>query len=262
MMPVPDSGSRRPLSCIVVDDEPLALKVLVDFCQQVPFLELRGQFQEALVAAAFLQDTPVDVVFLDIQMPRLTGLQLAQLLPVPRPRIIFTTAHPDYAVQSYELPALDYLLKPISFERFVQAAHRARAALLPPAAPVPHPTAPETPEAADEVLFVRHDGRLRRVPVDDIFYVEGQKEYLMYYTATGKLLILQSFRKLEEQLPAGPLRAHPQVLPHQPAPPRIRGTPPRAGPRHRSAHRRNLPRRAAGSAALPREIGINSPVSC
>ena len=145
----------------------------------------------------------MDVVFLDIQMPRLTGLQLAQLLPVPRPRIIFTTAHPDYAVQSYELPALDYLLKPISFERFVQAAHRARAALLPPATPAPHPTAPETPEAADEVLFVRHDGRLRRVPVDDIFYVEGQKEYLMYYTATGKLLILQSFRKLEEQLPAG-----------------------------------------------------------
>ncbi|MBT9394983.1 LytTR family DNA-binding domain-containing protein [Hymenobacter sp. NST-14] len=196
--------TRRPISCIVVDDEPLALKVLVDFCRQVPFLELRGQFQEALAAAAFLQDTPVDVVFLDIQMPRLTGLQLAQLLPVPRPRIIFTTAHPDYAVQSYELPALDYLLKPISFERFVQAAHRARAALLPPAAPAPHPaTPPETPEAADEVLFVRHDGRLRRLPVDDIFYVEGQKEYLMYYTATGKLLILQSFRKLEEQLPAG-----------------------------------------------------------
>ncbi|OWP64911.1 DNA-binding response regulator [Hymenobacter amundsenii] len=193
----------RPISCIVVDDEPLALKVLVDFCQQVPFLVLKGQFQEALAAAAFLQDTPVDVVFLDIQMPRLTGLQLAQLLPVPRPRIIFTTAHPHYAVQSYELPALDYLLKPISFERFVQAAHRARAALLPPAAPVPHPVIPESPEAADEALFVRHDGRLRRVLVDDIYYVEGQKEYLMYYTATGKLLILQSFRKLEEQLPAG-----------------------------------------------------------
>ncbi|MFD2787690.1 LytR/AlgR family response regulator transcription factor [Hymenobacter rubripertinctus] len=195
--------TRRPISCIVVDDEPLALQVLVDFCQQVPFLELRGQFQEALAAAAFLQDTPVDVVFLDIQMPRLTGLQLAQLLPAPRPRIIFTTAHPDYAVQSYELPALDYLLKPVSFERFVQAAHRARAALLPPAAPAAVAAAPESPEAADEVLFVRHDGRLRRVPVDAMYYVEGQKEYLMYYTATGKLLILQSFRKLEEQLPAG-----------------------------------------------------------
>ncbi|SDX80271.1 LytR/AlgR family response regulator transcription factor [Hymenobacter psychrophilus] len=204
MMPVPDSGSRRPVSCIVVDDEPLARKVLVDFCGQVTFLALQGQFGDALAAAAFLQDNPVDVVFLDIQMPRLTGLQLAQLLPAPGPRIIFTTAHPDYAVQSYELPALDYLLKPISFERFVQAAHRARAALLPPAATTATPEAAAAdPAAADEVLFVRHDSRLRRVLVDDIYYVEGQKEYLMYYTATGKLLILQSFRKLEEQLPAG-----------------------------------------------------------
>ncbi|SES84361.1 LytR/AlgR family response regulator transcription factor [Hymenobacter actinosclerus] len=199
--------TRRPISCLVVDDEPLARKVLVDFCQQVPFLALQGQFGDALAAAAFLQDNPVDVVFLDIQMPRLTGLQLAQLLPAPGPRIIFTTAHPDYAVQSYELPALDYLLKPISFERFVQAAHRARAALLPPA-PTAAPAAPEAPAAdptvaADEALFVRHDSRLRRVLVDDIYYVEGQKEYLMYYTASGKLLILQSFRKLEEQLPAG-----------------------------------------------------------
>ncbi|NVO30153.1 LytR/AlgR family response regulator transcription factor [Hymenobacter lapidiphilus] len=200
--------TRRPISCLVVDDEPLARKVLVDFCGQVPFLELRGQFGDALAAAAFLQDNLVDVVFLDIQMPRLTGLQLAQLLPQPGPRIIFTTAHPDYAVQSYELPALDYLLKPISFERFVQAAHRARAALLPPLAPATATAAEAAtpvadPAAADEALFVRHDNRLRRVLVDDIYYAEGQKEYLMYYTATGKLLVLQSFRKLEEQLPAG-----------------------------------------------------------
>jgi two-component system, LytTR family, response regulator len=190
--------SRFPLSCVVVDDEPLALKVLADYCTQVPFLALRGQFHDALTAVAFLQDTPVDVVFLDIQMPRLTGLQLAQLLPQPGPRIIFTTAHPDYAVQSYELPALDYLLKPISFERFVQAAHRARAVLQPPApAEIPEPA------AADEALFVRHDNRLRRVPINDLYYVEGQKEYLMYYTATGKILTLQSFRKLEELLPTG-----------------------------------------------------------
>jgi DNA-binding LytR/AlgR family response regulator len=196
---------RRPLTCAIVDDEHLALKVLAEYCGQVPFLELKGQFHDALTAVAFLQDNPVDVVFLDIQMPRLTGLQLAQLLPQPGPRIIFTTAHPDYAVQSYELPALDYLLKPISFERFVQAAHRARAALGHPApaavaAPAPE-AAPETP--AGEALFVRHDNRLRRVLVADIHYVEGQKEYLMLYTSGGKILTLQSFRKLEELLPPG-----------------------------------------------------------
>ncbi|AHJ99258.1 LytR/AlgR family response regulator transcription factor [Hymenobacter swuensis] len=197
------SVTRRPLSCVVVDDEPLALKVLADYCAQVPFLELLGQFHDALTAVAFLQDTPVDVVFLDIQMPRLTGLQLAQLLPAPGPRIIFTTAHPDYAVQSYELPALDYLLKPISFERFVQAAHRARAALHQPVTANAPTEAPDPAATADEALFVRHDNRLRRVLVDDMYYVEGQKEYLMYYTATGKILTLQSFRRLEELLPTG-----------------------------------------------------------
>jgi two-component system LytT family response regulator len=199
------NAPRRPLTCAIVDDEHLALKVLAEYCGQVPFLELKGQFNDALTAVAFLQDNPVDVVFLDIQMPRLTGLQLAQLLPQPGPRIIFTTAHPDYAVQSYELPALDYLLKPISFERFVQAAHRARAALgqsatIPTVMPTPEVSA-EAP--AGEALFVRHDNRLRRVLVSDIYYVEGQKEYLMLYTGGGKILTLQSFRKLEELLPLG-----------------------------------------------------------
>ncbi|QJX46206.1 response regulator transcription factor [Hymenobacter taeanensis] len=198
--------SRRPLTCAIVDDEHLALKVMAEYCGQVPFLELKGQFHDALAAVAFLQDNPVDVVFLDIHMPRLTGLQLAQLLPQPGPRIIFTTAHPDYAVQSYELPALDYLLKPISFERFVQAAHRARAALGHSATlPAASASAPEAPGEvlAGEALFVRHDNRLRRVPVADIYYVEGQKEYLMLYTGGGKILTLQSFRKLEELLPPG-----------------------------------------------------------
>ncbi|WP_055562651.1 LytR/AlgR family response regulator transcription factor, partial [Hymenobacter sp. AT01-02] len=132
--------------------------------------------------------------------------QLAQLLPQPGPRIIFTTAHANYAVQSYELPALDYLLKPISFERFVQAAHRARAALSQPT-PAATPATPEAPEmggaVGEEALFVRHDNRLRRVLVADIYYVEGQKEYLMLYTGSGKILTLQSFRKLEELLPPG-----------------------------------------------------------
>lgn len=197
------NAPRRPLTCAIVDDEHLALQVLAEYCAQVPFLELKGQFNDALAAVAFLQDNPVDVVFLDIQMPRLTGLQLAQLLPQPGPRIIFTTAHANYAVQSYELPALDYLLKPISFERFVQASHRARAALGQSATT---PTATPAPEASaeapvGEALFVRHDNRLRRVPVADIYYVEGQKEYLMLYTGGGKILTLQSFRKLEELLP-------------------------------------------------------------
>ncbi|MBX0291286.1 LytTR family DNA-binding domain-containing protein [Hymenobacter sp. HSC-4F20] len=190
---------RRPLTCVIVDDEPLALNVLAEYCAHVPFLELKGRFQEALAAVAFLQDAPVDVVFLDIHMPRLNGLQLAQLLPQPAPRIIFTTAHAQYAAESYELPALDYLLKPVRFERFVQAAHRAHAALRPPTSPTPS----EPAEQADEVLFIRQDSRLHRVPVADLYYAEGQKEYLMLYTAAGRMLTLQSFRGLEELLPPG-----------------------------------------------------------
>lgn len=191
--------ARRPLTCVIVDDEPLALTVLAEYCAQVPFLALKGQFQEALAATEFLQDNPVDVVFLDIHMPRLTGLQLAQLLPTPAPRIIFTTAHAEYAAESYELPALDYLLKPIRFERFVQAAHRARAALVPVSAGAPA----EPAESLAEALFIRQDNRLRRLLVTDLYYAEGQKEYLMLYTAAGKMLTLQSFRGLEELLPPG-----------------------------------------------------------
>ncbi|HEX8425280.1 LytTR family DNA-binding domain-containing protein [Hymenobacter sp.] len=190
---------RRPLTCAIVDDEPLALNVLAEYCAQVPFLALKGQFREALAAVEFLQDNPVDIVFLDIHMPRLTGLQLARLLPVPAPRIIFTTAHAEYAAESYDLPALDYLLKPIRFERFVLATHRARAAL----APVGAGATAEPAENLNDALFVRQDNRLRRVLVADLYYAEGQKEYLMLYTAAGKLLTLQSFRGLEELLPPG-----------------------------------------------------------
>ncbi|OON70469.1 LytR/AlgR family response regulator transcription factor [Hymenobacter sp. CRA2] len=188
---------RRPLTCIIIDDEHLALGVLAEYCAQLPFLELRGQFTDAVAAVAFLQEHPVDVVFLDIHMPRLTGLQLVQLLPAPAPRIIFTTAYAEYAVQSYELNALDYLLKPVAFERFVQAVGKARVALDGGSA-----TAIESQQPA-EAMLVRQDSRLRRVVFDDIFYIEGMKEYLMLYTAAGKILTLQSFRRMEELLPAG-----------------------------------------------------------
>ncbi|MBO0357092.1 response regulator transcription factor [Hymenobacter sp. BT186] len=191
------------MTCVILDDEPLALDLLADYCAQVPGLKLLGQFDEALVGLAFLQDNPVDVVFLDIHMPRLTGLQLAQLLPQPGPRIIFTTAYDQYAVRSYELNATDYLLKPVAFERFVQAVQKVRQQLAPaatPAVPAAPPVAevyPTTPDA----MFVKNEHRLQRVAFDDILYIEGMKEYLMIYTTTGKVLTLQSFRRVEEVLP-------------------------------------------------------------
>jgi DNA-binding LytR/AlgR family response regulator len=199
----------RKLSCVIIDDEPLALDLLAGYCAQVPYLELKGQFHDALVGLAFVQDNPVDVVFVDIHMPRITGLQLVQLLPTPGPRVVFTTAYDQYAVRSYELSATDYLLKPISFERFVQAVNKVRqqqappvsgAAALPAPAPAAHPEAPVVP-TSPEAMFVKNEHRLQRVAFDDILYIEGMKEYLMIYTVGGKILTLQSFRRVEEVLP-------------------------------------------------------------
>ncbi|GAA4014521.1 LytTR family DNA-binding domain-containing protein [Hymenobacter fastidiosus] len=195
------------LTCVILDDEPLALDLLADYCAQVPGLELKGQFDDALAGLAFLQDHPVDIVFLDIHMPRLTGLQLAQLLPAPGPRIIFTTAYDQYAVRSYELNAADYLLKPIAFPRFVQAVQKVRQQLsstgVLPGGPGPAgPTGPvESLPVAPDAMFVKNEHRLQRVAFADILYIEGMKEYLLIYTTTGKILTLQSFRRLEEVLP-------------------------------------------------------------
>ena len=194
------------LTCAILDDEPLALDLLADYCAQVPFLELKGQFHDALAGLAFLQDHPVDLVFLDINMPRLTGLQLVQLLPAPAPRIIFTTAFDQYAVQSYTLNAADYLLKPIAFDRFLQAVGKVRPAGAAGAPPLPAPvapTAPPTPPATApaDAMFVKNEHRLQRVAFDDILYIEGMKEYLMLHTTTGNILTLQSFRRVEEVLP-------------------------------------------------------------
>ena len=200
------------LTCAILDDEPLALDLLADYCAQVPFLELKGRFHDALAGLAFLQDNPVDVVFLDISMPRLTGLQLVQLLPAPAPRIIFTTAFDQYAVQSYTLNAADYLLKPIAFDRFLQAVNKVRpvagaaaamgsntASTLPAA--VEAAAAPAAPVAPADAMFVKNEHRLQRVAFDDILYVEGMKEYLMLHTTAGNILTLQSFRRVEEVLP-------------------------------------------------------------
>ncbi|RYU80482.1 LytR/AlgR family response regulator transcription factor [Hymenobacter persicinus] len=199
-----DSFSPAPgsLTCIIVDDEPLATAVLQRYCAQLPGLQLAGIFHDALSALAFLQTTPVDLVFLDIEMPGLTGLQLARILPAgPGPRLILTTAYDHYAVQSYELGVVDYLLKPIGFPRFVQAVTRAQTSPAPtaPAAPVLPPSGAEPAAGA---MFVRNEHRLQRVAFDDILFIEGMKEYLMLYTADGgKILTLQSFRRVEQVLP-------------------------------------------------------------
>lgn len=183
------------LRCLLVDDEPLALRLLASFVARVPGLELVGTCRSALEARELLRWEPVDVIFLDIQMPDLTGVEFVRSLR-PEALIIFTTAYESFAVEGFALNAVDYLLKPIAFDRFLQAAQRAQDRLATP----PEPAAPA---AADDYLFIKADYHSQRVSLRDIRYLEGLKDYVKVFTASPRpLLTLKSLKAFEERLPA------------------------------------------------------------
>ncbi|MBC6992518.1 LytR/AlgR family response regulator transcription factor [Hymenobacter sp. BT491] len=186
------------LRCLLVDDEPLALRLLASFVERVPFLTLAGTCRSALEALETLQRTPVDVIFLDIQMPDLTGVEFVRSLR-PQALVIFTTAYEQYAVEGFNLDALDYLLKPFSFERFLKAVRKAQEQLAAPAA------APSAPSVAsiDDYIFVKADYHTQRVNLRDIRYLEGLKDYVKIHMGAPKpLLTLNSLKAFEERLPA------------------------------------------------------------
>jgi DNA-binding LytR/AlgR family response regulator len=179
---------------LIVDDEPLALDILEDFISKVPFMELAGRCENALDAAAMLNKDNINLLFLDIKMPDITGIQLLKSLKNP-PVIIFTTAYSDYALEGYSLDVLDYLLKPISFERFLKAANKANDYLAQQA-----PTAPNEPEA--DYIFVKTDYKIIKINFSDILFLEGLKDYIKIYTVNTKpILTLQSLKHFEAKLP-------------------------------------------------------------
>ncbi|MBO9203867.1 MULTISPECIES: LytR/AlgR family response regulator transcription factor [Niastella] len=188
------------IGCIVVDDEPLALGILAEYIQKVPFLKLLGTYSDPVMALNAMQQQVVHCIVLDIQMPALNGLQLATMLS-PDCKVIFTTAHPNYAVQGFELNATDYLLKPVSFERFLKAVNRVLNLLH--AKPVLTGTSGEGLVDTNEVLFVKNDYKIVKVLVSDILYIEGLKEYITIYTSDKKIITLQNMKKMEAVLPAG-----------------------------------------------------------
>ncbi len=217
--------STAPLSCIAVDDEPLGLGLVGAFVKQTPFLHLAGTYGSAVAALRALHDpeeAPVDLIFLDIQMPDLNGLELARVLAArggPTPRIIFTTAYNQFALEGFRVDALDYLLKPFSYDEFLRAAEKAQTwfELLRRAAPVPTPLPPPVPvtaveaavagppiHALTEALFLRVEYQLVRVDFDDILYLEGLKDYVKVYRRSEPrpLLSLTSLKSLEDKLPA------------------------------------------------------------
>jgi len=216
------------LTCIAIDDEPLALQLVCSFIEQTPFLRLVGRYTKAVEALRALSHNPdVDVLFLDIQMPDLNGLELARILdrgPGGRgPRIIFTTAFNQFALEGFRVDALDYLLKPFEYDEFLRAAQKAKsyAELMRPSATLPaastsnEAAAPAPPAAtsdvADNYLYLKVEYQLVRVEYNDILYIEGLKDYIKVYRRSEPrpLLTLSSLKVLEERLPASQfMRVH------------------------------------------------------
>ena len=199
------------LNCIAVDDEPLALGLVAAFIGQTPFLNLLGKYSSAVEALKAIHTQKVDVVFLDIQMPDLNGIELARVLDnskINKPRIIFTTAYNQFALEGYRVDALDYLLKPFNYEEFLHAANKALAygELLEKstAAPVAAPIAVTEERIEDEYLFLKVEYQLVRIALNDILYIEGLKDYVKVWlkSAEKPVLSLTSLKSLEEKLPA------------------------------------------------------------
>lgn len=183
------------LKCLVVDDEQLAIDVITSYIPQVPFLQLAGTYNNAVDALVHLQKEKIDLIFLDIQMPKLSGLQFMKLLN-GRSQVVMVSAYKEFALNGYEHDATDYLLKPVSFERFLKSAEKAlRLAEF-------NGKEKESNSPVD-FIFVRADNKTIRVNLHDILYVEGLKNYLSIYLANDKRIItLQSMKTLEEMLPA------------------------------------------------------------
>jgi DNA-binding LytR/AlgR family response regulator len=184
------------ISCLIVDDEQSAIDLLRLFVEQTPFLTLAGSTTNPVEALAFLQRQPVDLLLLDIHMPHLSGLDVIRLVPATT-KVILTTAYSEFAVAGFELEALDYLLKPIAFERFLKAAQKAvNATSSPPRGPLAEP--------ADDYLFVKTEGKgkLVRIGFDELLYVEGLKNYVALHTADERVVTLLNIKDLESRLPA------------------------------------------------------------
>lgn len=190
---------------LIVDDEPLALDVLETYLQRLPDLNLVRRCANAFEAMDALRQHDIDLMFLDIQMPQLTGIDFLKSLSRP-PKVIFTTAFSDYALDGFELNVVDYLLKPISFDRFMKAVNKALDQLSMEKekhAPAPKPLAPagEPTDEKEDYIFIKSDKKFIKIKYTDILYIEGLKDYVIIWIPTGRIITLQTMKSLEEKLP-------------------------------------------------------------
>jgi len=188
------------INCIAIDDEPLALDIIRNFASKIPFLNLMAVFENPLESIDFMKKKQVALIFLDIQMDDINGIQFLKLLN-NRPYVIFTTAYEDYALTGYELEAIDYLLKPILFERFVKAADRVYRKMM-PANGGENEMDRHQDAHHEDFIFVKTGFHHQRIRYRDILYIKGEGDYLRIVTHQKKIMTLLSFRNLQELLPA------------------------------------------------------------
>jgi DNA-binding LytR/AlgR family response regulator len=187
----------NPITCIIVDDEPLAVKLMESFVNRTPQLQLERSFTDSVEALTWLREHPVNLAFMDIQMPDLNGMELSRMLPEGT-RLIFTTAFKEYAFESYEVNAVDFLLKPIRYNKFIAAVEKVeRLMSLEAKAQVAEP-------AHKKTMFIRVDGELRQVNFDSILYVEGMKDYVRFHVEgeARPLTTHMTMKAVEDTLPA------------------------------------------------------------
>ena len=181
------------MRCIIADDEPVARKILREFIEQVPYLELAGEFRNAMKTEAFLQDNDADLLFLDINMPKVSGLQFLKKNTV-RPLVILTTAYPEYALEGYELDIIDYLLKPIAFTRFMKAVKKANEYI--------SLREKKDQDSPGTFLFVKSEKRIEKIELADILYIESTGNYVNICTGSKKIMAYLTLKGIESRLPA------------------------------------------------------------
>jgi len=177
-------------TCIIIEDEPLALERTSIFVKKVPFLHLNATFDNALDGLAYLQSNPIDLLFLDINMDELSGIELLESSKI-NSQVIITTAYQEYALKGYELSVTDYLLKPFTFNRFLQAVNKAHENIGKGSHDVPL-----------EFIFVKTENRLEKIMLNEVLYIEGMRDYRRIHTTSKKIMTLQNFKELEQIIPS------------------------------------------------------------
>jgi DNA-binding LytR/AlgR family response regulator len=177
-------------NCIIIEDEPLALEKTISFVTKVPFLNLTATFDNALIGLTYLNNNKVDILFLDINMDELSGIELLESSNI-NSQVIITTAYQEYALKGYELQITDYLLKPFTFNRFLQAVNKAGENL-----------SQRMTDKQVDFIFVKTENRLEKIMISDILYIEGMRDYLRIHCVNKKIMTLQGFNELEQLLPS------------------------------------------------------------